>query len=222
VNPLAATLVTLVPAYLLGALPWGLWVGRARGIDVRRHGSGNLGATNAYRLLGPRLGLLVLALDAAKGALAVLWGRGGPGAAAFPGGREWAAVACGAMAVVGHMLTVFAGLRGGRGVATTIGAFLALSPLGMGLGLLAFVVAFAITKRVSVGSLALALVFPPAVWWAAPPEARARLAGLATVMALLIVIRHLPNIRRLFRGEEKPLDLRGRKSSPRRDSESPT
>lgn len=205
-----AVLLTLVPAYLLGALPWGLWVGLARGIDVRRHGSGNLGATNVYRLLGPAYGWLVLVLDAGKGALAALWGQLGPGAASFPGGADWAALAAVLVAIVGHVLTVFAGFRGGRGVAVTIGGFLALAPPAMGLGLLAFVIAYAASRRVSVGSLALAIVFPIGVLLTESGPERNRLFGLALAASAVVVIRHLPNIRRLLRGEEPPFSLRGK------------
>jgi acyl phosphate:glycerol-3-phosphate acyltransferase len=211
VSPALAIVVTLVPAYLLGAMPWGLWIGLLRGVDVRKQGSGNLGATNVYRLLGPGLGILVLVLDAAKGALAVTWGGQGPAAATFPGGAAWAALAAGIMAIVGHMLSVFARFRGGRGVATTIGVFLALAPKGMLIGLGAFVLAFALTRRVSVGSLALAVAFPIGVLLTGEPGPdRTRLFVLALLAALLIIVRHIPNIRRLARGQERALDLKGR------------
>jgi glycerol-3-phosphate acyltransferase PlsY len=204
-------LVTLLPAYLLGALPWGLWIGLLRGVDVRKQGSGNLGATNVYRLLGPVLGILVLVLDASKGALAVTWGGHGPAAIDFPGGPAWAALSAGIMAILGHMLSVFARFRGGRGVATTIGVFLALAPKGMLIGLGAFVLAFALTRRVSVGSLALAACFPISVFLTGQPGPdRTRLFVLALVAALLIIIRHIPNIRRLARGQERALDLKSR------------
>jgi acyl phosphate:glycerol-3-phosphate acyltransferase len=205
-----AALLVLTPAYLLGALPWGLWVGYARGVDVRRHGSGNLGATNVYRTLGARFGLLVLALDAAKGALAVAWTHLGPWGGAFPGGSGWAALAAGLAAIVGHVLTVFAGWRGGRGVATTVGVFLALAPAAMGLGLAAFAVAFALTRRVSVGSLALALVYPLGIAATVHGPGRAKLLAAGILVAALIVYRHLPNIRRLARGTEPRIEFGGR------------
>lgn len=214
-----AALLVLAPAYLLGALPWGLWVGYARGLDVRRHGSGNLGATNVYRTLGPRYGLLVLALDAAKGALAVAWPHLGPWGAAFPGGAEWAALAAGLAAIAGHVLTVFAGFRGGRGVATTVGVFLALAPAAMGLGLAAFLVAFALTRRVSVGSLALALVYPLGIAGTVHGPGRGKLLAAGLLVSALIVYRHLPNIRRLIRGEEPRIALRGGAGGPSRRGE---
>lgn len=208
-SPVLAVLITVLPAYLLGSLPWGLWIGLMRGVDVRTQGSGNLGATNVYRLLGPLLGVLVLVLDAAKGALAVAWGGHGIAAASFPGGAGWAALVAGVVAILGHMLTVFARFKGGRGVATTIGVFLALVPWAMLMGLGAFVIAFAITRRVSVGSLALAAVYPVGILLTVSGPSRMRLFVLGLVVSALIVYRHLPNLRRLARGEEKPLDLRG-------------
>jgi glycerol-3-phosphate acyltransferase PlsY len=218
VSPALAAALVLIPAYLLGSMPWGLWIGLLRGVDVRKQGSGNLGATNVYRLLGPGLGILVLVLDAAKGALAVFWGGLAPGAAAaFPGGPAWAALAAGITAIAGHMLSVFARFRGGRGVATTIGVFLALAPKAMGIGLGAFVIAFALTRRVSVGSLALAVVFPIGVLLtSAPGPDRTRLFVLALVAAFLIIVRHIPNIRRLAAGQERKLDLKGKGTATRR------
>jgi acyl phosphate:glycerol-3-phosphate acyltransferase len=211
VSAALAALITLLPAYLIGAMPWGLWIGFMRGVDVRRQGSGNLGATNVYRLLGPRLGILVLVLDAAKGALAVVWGGHAPGGWSnlFPGGAGWAAMAAGITAILGHMLSVFARFRGGRGVATTIGVFLALTPWAMLIGLGAFVAAFIPTRRVSVGSLALAVVFPVGVLLTVSGPSRTRLFVLALITALLIIVRHIPNIRRLAAGQERALDLRG-------------
>ena len=214
-NAALALAAVLVPAYLLGSLPSGLWVARARGVDLRARGSGNLGATNVYRTLGARWGLLVLVLDALKGGLAVSWTRWLAGqapelAAAFPGGVSTAVLAAGLAAIVGHVLTPFAGFRGGRGVATTIGVFLALAPLAMGLGLFAFVVAYALTQRVSVGSLALAAVFPIALYLSARGPGRTGLVALGAASSILIVVRHLPNIQRLLRGEEPKTPLRRR------------
>jgi glycerol-3-phosphate acyltransferase PlsY len=201
-----AVLAVVVPAYLLGAMPWGLWVARARGVDLRRVGSGNLGATNVYRTLGAGWGLLVLALDAIKGAVAVGWAYAAP--VDFPWGSGTAAMAAGLAAIVGHVLTPFAGFRGGRGVATTIGVFLALAPLAMAMGLVAFVAGYALTQRVSVGSLALAAIFPIGLWLTARGPGRTGLIVLGALAALVVIVRHLPNIARLVRGEEPRTPLR--------------
>jgi glycerol-3-phosphate acyltransferase PlsY len=224
-SAVAALLAVVIPAYLLGALPFGLWVARLLGVDLLRRGSGNLGATNVYRTLGAKAGILVLVLDALKGGLAVVWARAVPSAeaagiaAAFPGGEPAAAVAAGLAAIVGHVLTPFAGFRGGRGVATTIGVFLALAPLAMALGLAAFVAAYALTQRVSVGSLALAAVYPIGLLLTARGPGRNGLLALGAAASILIVIRHLPNISRLLRGEEPKTPLRRRTGAG--DVESP-
>src|SRR5437867_5924874 len=127
--PLAAVLATLAVGYLSGSLPWGLWLGRwFRGVDVRDLGSKNLGATNVFRSLGRGLGLATLLLDMLKGAAPVWIVPHLAVAAAFPGGREACALAVALAAVAGHMWTFIAGFRGGKGVATTVGALLAVAP----------------------------------------------------------------------------------------------
>ncbi len=128
-----AVLSCVAIAYLSGSLPWGLWIGRfARGVDIRTLGSGNLGATNVYRSLGPGLGVLTLLLDIAKGALPVWLLPHAAFAAAFPGGPEWCGLAVGFAAVAGHVWTFLAGFKGGKGVATTAGVLLALAPAAFG------------------------------------------------------------------------------------------
>ena len=201
--------LAVATAFTLGALPFGLWVGKlARGVDVRRHGSGNLGATNVYRTLGARLGLTVFALDAGKGVAAVLAARA-LGGAAFPGGVSAAGLAGAVAAVLGHSFTPFAGFRGGKGAATAAGAMLAATPAASLVALAGFVVAVAITRRISVGSL-LAAVLLPFSLWLVPFAAQGTFAAWAgTAVGALIVLRHLPNLRRLLRGEEPAFDFRG-------------
>src|SRR6185436_7592870 len=149
-----ALLTALGLGYLSGSLPWGLWLGRAmRGVDVRTLGSRNLGATNVYRSLGPAVGVPVLLLDVAKGALPTWLVPGMSACAAFPGGPEWCRLAVAAAAVLGHMFTVFAGFRGGKGVATTVGVLLALSPAAFAGFLGVFVITVALTRYISLGSV---------------------------------------------------------------------
>lgn len=199
----------VLAAFLLGALPFGLWVGRAaRGVDVRAHGSGNLGATNVYRTLGPRLGLLVFALDAGKGVAAVALARALAGAA-FPGGDNAAGLVGAIAAVLGHSFTPFAGFRGGKGAATAAGAMLAATPAASSVALAGFVAAVAATRRISVGSLVAAVVLPLALWLAPFAWQGNFAAWTGTVVGALIVLRHLPNLRRLVRGEEPAFDFRG-------------
>ena len=139
--------VLVLGGYLLGSIPTGLWLGSAlAGIDIRRGGSHRTGATNVQRQLGTRAAVAVLAIDFAKGALAVLAVR------AFTG-NEYIAALAGLAAVIGHVWPVFAGFRGGRGVATGGGAIIALAPLALALTLATLAVVVALTRYVSLGSV---------------------------------------------------------------------
>ena len=207
---LSSLLLCIGIAYASGSLPWGLWVGRlARGVDIRTVGSGNLGATNVYRTLGPGLGILTLLLDVAKGALPVWLVPPAGFAASFPGGPEWCRLAVGLAAVAGHVWTFLAGFRGGKGVATTVGVLLALAPAACGVFALVFVAAVAVTRIVSLGSILGAVAF--AVALALPPFGglRSPTSLLGILLALLVVLRHRDNLRRLLHGEERRFSFRG-------------
>jgi len=200
-----AVLLPVAVGYLCGALPWGLWLGRwLRGVDVRTLGSGNLGATNVYRSLGPGIGIATLALDMAKGALPVWLLPGSPLGAAFPGGAEWCRIAVGIAAIAGHMWTVFARFRGGKGVATTTGVLLALSPPAFGVFVAVFLVAVGVTRFISVGSMLGAIAF--AVVSLRGPASPVALFGV--LVAGLVILRHRDNLRRLLHGEERRFSLR--------------
>jgi len=208
-GPAAAVGLVALVAFGLGALPFGLWIGRlARGVDVRQHGSGNLGATNVYRTLGARLGLAVFALDVGKGAAAVLAARALAGAA-FPGGANAAGLVGAIAAVLGHSFTPFAGFRGGKGAATAAGAMLAATPAASTVALAGFVAAVAATRRISVGSLVAAVLLPLSLWLVPFAWQGSFAAWTGTLVGALIVLRHLPNLRRLLRGEEPAFDFRG-------------
>jgi len=215
-GPQAAWIGALLPiafGYLCGALPFGLWVGRLfRGVDVRTLGSGNLGATNVYRTLGPGLGILTLVLDALKGALPVALAGRLPGAHALPGGVETASILAGLAAVCGHMWTFLAGFRGGKGVATSAGVLLALHPPAFGIFALVFVLTVAITRFISLGSILGSLAFAVALAWWSPGGVRSLRFVCGAVLALLVVARHRDNVRRLLRGEERRFALKGSKS----------
>jgi glycerol-3-phosphate acyltransferase PlsY len=187
--------IPVILGFLLGSIPSGLWIARARGVDLRRVGSGNIGATNAIRAIGPRWGGLVFALDTAKGAVAALLG----------GGHVPTALAAGAAAVLGHVFSPWAGFKGGRGVATSLGVFLAILPVPALLALGIWILLFVVSRRVSVGSLGAALAYPFLVAWRAPhDEYRAAMLIASVLIAALVVIRHIPNIRRLAAGTEQP------------------
>ena len=218
-NPAFELLVAIVVAYLLGAVPFGFLIGRARGVDIRQQGSRNIGATNVGRVLGRRWGLICLALDIVKGFVPTavygwvcVWpaaarlAAGQPTAAAF---GAWLAVAV--AAVLGHLFPVYLGFRGGKGVATTIGVALGIWPyygVPMALAIVGYAVARKITGVVSVGSLVIAVVFPVLVFgyaclWRGLALVRAwPLLAVALLLGVLIIVRHTENIRRLLQGHE--------------------
>jgi glycerol-3-phosphate acyltransferase PlsY len=190
-------------AYLLGSIPWGLVLTRLFAIaDIRRHGSGNIGATNVARVAGPALGLATLVADFLKGWAPVVL-------ASYldlpQAGAEVYAAALALLAVLGHLFPVYTRLRGGgKGVATAAGGFAALAPLAVLIALVVFVLALALTRRVSAGSLAAAAALPPAVL---STTGSAVFCAGAVMAATLIFIRHAGNIRRLLTGREPPFRL---------------
>ena len=192
--------------YLLGGLPWGLWIGRAKGVDLTALGSRNIGATNAFRVLGPAWGIAVFVLDAAKGSLAALLPRWLPiGTATLP--PLALSLAGGVAAVLGHMLSPWVRFRGGKGVATSLGVFLAIAPIpsliAFGLWIALFL---ASGFRVSVGSIGAAAAYPFLVWFFASAGAgRALLTAVSGAIAAFVLIRHRENIRRLLAGVEPPI-----------------
>jgi acyl phosphate:glycerol-3-phosphate acyltransferase len=192
--------VVVIAAYLLGSISFAVLVVRAKtGRDIRSEGSGNAGATNVLRSYGKKLALLVAFADVAKGAAAVFLMR------LVTADPRWAAAA-GFAAILGHVFPVFYGFRGGKGVATAVGAFLALSPLALLVCLAVFLAIVAATRYVSLGSVvALALLPPVAGLFFHAPRAVVTVAGLT---AILILVKHLPNLKRLARGEERKLGRR--------------
>ncbi len=212
-----AAIVAVALGYLSGALPWGLWLGLwARGVDVRTIGSRNLGATNVYRSLGAGLGVLTLLLDIAKGGLPVwlvprlLLGPNLPAVgAAFPGGPAWCAIAVGLAAVAGHVWTCFAAFKGGKGVATTVGVLLALSPPAFAVFVGVFVVTVALSRFISLGSVLGSVAFATSLAWFSPGGPRSPLFVVGALIALLVIVRHRENLARLLRGEERRFSFKG-------------
>lgn len=207
-------LFAVVIAYVLGSIPWGLIVGRARGVDIREHGSGNAGATNAWRVLGRRYGALVFALDFLKGAAAVLIAHyvDLPGGLPdWPYAEAWVDMIAGGAAILGHVYTVtgrlfFGSWRGGKGVATSGGVLLGLMPPAMLAALGVLVVTVATTRYVSLGSMLAALtiavvqVLRMALLHRPPPQP---LVWFSVLIPLFIVYTHRANVRRLMAGTEK-------------------
>jgi glycerol-3-phosphate acyltransferase PlsY len=198
----------LLLAFLAGSLPFGLWIARiARGVDVRAHGSGNIGATNVLRVAGTGWGILALALDVAKGWVAVALLPGAVGLAGMGDGGGWP-VAGAVAATVGHVFSPWVGFRGGKGVATFIGAALALCPGAAGIAVAGFLIAVAAGRYVSVGSIVMAATFPLAALVVARGPLRVPIAIAGAALAVLIGWRHRANWARLARGEESKLGRR--------------
>ncbi len=191
----AALLV--VVAYVLGATPSSHWVAKGLyGVDLRSEGSGNLGATNTFRILGARAAAPVMLIDIAKGWLPV-W--------LFPAldgtpNANWA-LAYAAAAVVGHVYSFWVGFRGGKGIATSAGAFLALAPWAVLLGLAVWLATLAFTRIVSVGSLAAAVALTVGVAWL-PHRGGDALLPFTLALAAFAFWTHRSNLGRLMRGEE--------------------
>ncbi len=181
-------------AYFLGAFPTSFLVGKFCGVNLFKEGSGNVGATNALRVLGPRAGILVLVIDGAKGWLPVfLCLRSFPDLILEP-------YIVGIITVLGHSFSIFLRFRGGKGVATSAGVFLALAPQAIALALGIFSVTVAFTRLVSLSSILSAMALPFLTWKLYPEPPYTWQAS--ALLAVLILIRHRPNILRLLKGKE--------------------
>ena len=197
----ATSVLVVLGAYLLGAIPFGYLIYRARsGRDIRAEGSGNIGATNVMRRAGPAAGIATLLLDAAKGYVAVWL------AARLTGGAPWVIAAAAVAALLGHTFPVYLRFRGGKGVATALGVFAALAPRSILLALVVFAITLAAFRYVSLGSIVASAAFPVLALLLDSPQ-RPVVLG-AFVCAALIIVKHSSNIRRLLAGTENRLRLR--------------
>ena len=189
-------LVAVVIAYLVGSIPSAYLAGRmARGIDLRQHGSGNLGATNLYRVLGWKYAVPVGLFDIAKGAIPVLL------FAPQVSRSMLYALACGVAAIIGHVFSVFVRFKGGKGVATAAGVMLALTPLALGVAAAVWAIVLMLTGYVSLASIAAAAVLPLAVYLVERPESP-ELLWVDGLIALGVIALHRRNIERLLKGTE--------------------
>lgn len=202
--------LALFLSYLLGSIPAAYLAGKSRGIDLRKHGSGNLGATNVIRVLGTRIGLAVFAFDMAKGAVPVLLFPRWVPAAVF---RSFSSpvlvgVLCGVAAIVGHVRPIYLRFgKGGKGVATAAGVFLALAPVQTLLSLIVFAVVLLSSGFVSLGSLISAVMLPTLL--AVTVGVRSVLFPISVAVAAFVFWTHRANIGRLRRGEEHRFGKRG-------------
>ncbi len=197
----AALLITLIFAYLAGSLPTGFLVARAMRVDITQVGSGNIGATNVFRVLGKGPGALVLIVDLLKGALAVLVAP--MLAAAMTPTDSLALPALAALgAVLGHNYTCWLGFKGGKGVATSAGAMAALIPPAFGVTVITWLLVFFLSRYVSMASIAAALILPVATIFTVSGPTRWPLVAFTSALAALAVGRHRANIERLKAGTE--------------------
>ena len=198
-------IISIVAAYLLGSIPFSYIFGKLQGIDIRQHGSGNVGATNALRVLGTKIGVITLLLDMGKGFVAVQLAR-----ILMPDAFEGYYVIIALVAITGHIFTLFLGFKGGKGVATSAGVFINLLPLPCLMTLLVFVIVVTVSKYVSLGSITAALFLFIYIlienirnsfgeWY---------YLGVVTLVAGFIIIRHKANISRLLSGTENKLSFK--------------
>lgn len=190
------TAFILAVSYLLGSIPFGYVLGKNRGVDLRKEGSGNIGATNALRVMGFKAGLTVLALDAFKGFLGACLG----GLTGMP--DAWGEALGGFLAFTGHCFPVFLGFRGGKGVATALGVMLYLAPVYAVVALGAYVTVVLVWRYSSLGTL-ISLAVVSVLMLARSPVTSYK--AITLFMAAIIVIKHRRNIKRLIKGEELPI-----------------
>jgi acyl phosphate:glycerol-3-phosphate acyltransferase len=211
--PTAGYILTLLIAYLLGSIPTGFLVAKARGVDIRTVGSGNIGATNVFRILGTPAGVFVLLADAAKGWVAVFVVAKLVGGWCYPSAgpqaREWFALVAGVGAILGHNYTCWLYFKGGKGIATSAGVLVALVPGSLLIILGVWIVVFALSRYVSLASICAAVMLPFAAWLRA--ESRTIVLVLA-VLAALAIYKHKSNIKRLLNGTENRIG--GKKAAP--------
>jgi glycerol-3-phosphate acyltransferase PlsY len=198
-------IATVILAYLLGSLPWSVWLGKAlKGVDLRELGSGNAGATNAFRVLGKPIGTVVLILDMLKGFAAVNLVFLQDEFVAHTEAWMIFRIGLGLMAILGHVFPVFAGFRGGKGVATMTGIGLALQPFSTLAAMGVYLLTFLVTRISALGSLLAALSYPIWVIWVFHTEYLS-LKIFSLFVVLLVLITHRSNIQRLIQGKEKSL-----------------
>jgi glycerol-3-phosphate acyltransferase PlsY len=191
-------LFTALGAFLLGSIPTGYLVARAKGVDIRQHGSGNIGATNVFRTLGKPLGILVFFIDSLKGFSAVWLANH------FGDVCPWTGIVAAVAAIAGHNYTPWLGFKGGKGIATSAGVLLALMPWAVLIIAVVWIAVFKISRYVSLASICAAAALPLAVGalWYAGCGGNGPLLGFAVLISALAIWRHRSNIGRLRAGTE--------------------
>lgn len=218
-NIWVAAIIAIALAYLSGSLPFGYWAGLMKGVDIRKHGSGNIGATNVIRVLGKKTGIPVFILDMMKGLLPTLLAQAwlsslGAGSTMV----TTVAVLCAAASVIGHSYTFWLGFKGGKGVATSAGAFLGLAPWALLVALVVWLVLFFTTRYVALASIGAAISLPISMYVIMLVGGGLNvgayiLLGLGLVMGALVVLRHRSNIQRMLAGTESRFDRKSKSKS---------
>ena len=223
--PILGYVIVAIAAYLLGSIPTGFLVARARGIDIRAAGSGNIGATNAMRVLGKPAGIFVLLMDAVKGYVAcaflppLVFNWLDPHfSGLFVYFQNWPVeyqirvhVVAGLFAVLGHNYTCWLRFKGGKGIATSAGVYLALAQWPLLIAVVAFILALLATRYVSVGSISAAVALPVAVW-VLPPH-NLLLGTVTTVLGAMAIYKHKGNLQRLAAGTENRLQFKKKETT---------
>jgi glycerol-3-phosphate acyltransferase PlsY len=202
-----------ISGYLIGSIPTAYWLGkRYYGIDIREHGSKNSGATNTFRVLGKKIGWIVLIIDVLKGTLAATLPLFC--SAFFQGYKDEQLILqliTSFSAVFGHVFPIFADFRGGKGVATSLGIVFGINPLAALICLLIFFIVFLLSRFVSLGAICTSLMFPIVSYYVVGEDARIMII-FTIILSTLVVVAHRKNIARLLRGEENKMNLLKRKA----------
>lgn len=197
-------LIFAVIAYIFGSLPCGVWLGKGvKNIDIREYGSKNSGATNAYRILGPKYGIMVLILDALKGYISLYI------ASLFDIGGIYI-ILLGLVAILGHTFSFFLQFKGGKGVATSLGVFLFLMPKVVGVLVLVFILVVGISKYISLGSVICAGLLPILAYFMPVRDDATRLplVVISLIVGIFVIYKHKANIQRLMEGKENKFNLK--------------
>jgi len=212
-----ALATVLLASYLIGSIPSSLWMGKLyKGIDIRRYGSGNAGATNTFRILGWKAGVIVLLFDFAKGFVSTMvisqlaWSIGsGPVSPAVWDVEIFLKISCGIMAVLGHMYPVYASFDGGKGAATAAGMLYGIEPLSISITVAVFLLVIYVSRYVSLGTIVASIIYPLsqlALTRYFGLEIDPSILVLTAVLAVLIIVKHHQNIKRLVHGTENRIN----------------
>lgn len=195
-----------VPAYFLGSIPTAVWLGKVKyGLDIREHGSKNAGATNTFRVLGKKAGKVVLGIDVVKGIVSVILPYILLGYSFSAPELTHVQLLASFLAVLGHVFPVFAGFKGGKGVATSLGVIIGLQPLAALICLFIFLIVFVSSHYVSLGSIVAATSFATLLWFF--PIHTIALPIFGSLLALIVIVAHRKNIGRILAGTESKMNL---------------